>query len=177
MRKDGVALGQASLDSPLPVDPGEHVVVVEAPGTRATQFRASVGEGEQIRLEVSVGPDLPRAQSGPGPVEGRRESSAGRSAAYVIGGIGVAGLITGVFTGLSVLSHKSTVDDNCVGKQCNQAGLDAAQSGKTLGIVTTVALVSGALGLGTASYLFLAAPAPTENAHSGAYQLGIRAKW
>jgi hypothetical protein len=63
------------------------------------------------------------------------------------------------------------------GNLCNQTGLDAAHSGKTLGVVTTVGLVTGALGLGTATYLFLSAPAPTENTRSGAYLVGIRAKW
>jgi hypothetical protein len=76
-----------------------------------------------------------------------------------------------------VLERKSTVDQNCTDHQCNQAGLDAAESGKTLGVVTTVGLLTGAVGLGAATYLFLSAPALTEKSHSGAYVLGIRAKW
>jgi hypothetical protein len=76
-----------------------------------------------------------------------------------------------------VLDRKSTVDDHCRDHVCDQAGLDATHSGKTLGLVTTVAFVTGALGLGTASYLFLSSPAPGENARTGAYLVGIRAKW
>src|SRR5882724_10827634 len=34
VRRDGVSLGTASLDTPLPVDPGDHVVIVEGPGMR-----------------------------------------------------------------------------------------------------------------------------------------------
>jgi hypothetical protein len=177
VRRDGVALGSASLDTPLPVDPGEHVVVVEAPGAQPAQFRASVGEGERAQLEVSVGPDLPPGEGPNAPLGAGSSGSSRRTAGYVVGGIGVAGLVTGVVAGLLVLSHKSTVNDNCAGKLCNQAGLDAARSGKTLGVVSTVGLVTGALGLGTATYLCLSPPAPTENARSGAYWVGIRAKW
>ena len=175
VRRDGVELGAASLDTALPVNPGEHVVVVEAPGTQATQFRSSVGEGERAQLDVKLGPaqvavTAPDA-SGSAPGAGQR------TAAYVIGGVGVAGLITGIVAGALVLDRKSTVNDNCVEKQCNRAGQDAVESGKTLGVVSTVGFIAGGLGLGTATYLFLSAPSALESSRSGAYMLGIRAKW
>jgi len=178
VRRDGVALGVASLDTSLPVDPGEHVVVVEAPGTEPKQFRASVGEGERAQLEVSLGAALPAGQP-PHPLAagGADGSAPNHTAAYVLGGVGVAGLVTGVVAGLLVLDNKGKVNDNCQGHLCNQAGLDAAQAGKTLGIVTTAGFVVGALGLGTATYLFVSTPAPSENTRSGAYWVGIRAKW
>ena len=178
VRRDGIVLGDASLDTALPVDPGEHVVIVEAPGAEPAQFRTTVGEGEHAQLQVSVGAPSP-AFKGTGAAGGTPASSAGAShaAAYVIGGVGVAGLITGAVAGLLVLDRKSTVNDNCKAHLCNQTGLDAAREGKTLGIVTTVGLVTGALGLGAASYLFLTTPAPNENARASAYLVGIRAKW
>ena len=176
IRRDGVELGTASLDTSLPVDPGEHVVVVEAPGTQPAQFRTTVGEGERAKLEVSLGA-AQNAAAAPDGTSHSAGSSPNRTAAYVIGGVGVAGLVTGVVAGLLVLDRKSTVNDNCVDHACNQAGLDAAHSGKTLGVVTTVGLVTGALGLGTATYLFLSAPSPAESSRSGAYLVGIRAKW
>ena len=175
IRRDGVALGAASLDTSLPVNPGEHVVSVEAPGAQATMFHTSVGEGERARLEVAVG-----ATSPAGRASGSASRDTGhphRTAAYVTGGVGVAGLVTGIVAGVLVLDRKSTVNDNCADHLCNQVGHDAAQSGKTFGVITTVGLITGAIGLGTATYLFVSAPAPSETAHSGAYLLGIRAKW
>ena len=68
---------------------------------------------------------------------------------YVLAGVGVAGLVTGIVAGVMVLGDKSTVDANCdADKRCNAEGLDAAERGKTMGIVTTVGLVTGAVGLG-----------------------------
>jgi len=177
VRRDGVVLGSASLDTWLPVDPGEHVVVVSAPGTESTSFAARVGEGERSRLDVRVGPPLSHAAA---PGTGHTEPSAPRAnhtAAYLLGGLGAAGLVTGIVAGVLVLDRKSTADKNCVDHVCNQLGYDAAQSGKTLGVVTTVGLITGAVGLGGATYLFLSAPSPSEKSHSSAYALGIRAKW
>ena len=95
----------------------------------------------------------------------------------MVGGVGLAGLVTGAIAGVLVLSKKSTVDSECAGKQCSQAGLDAANAGKTLGVVTTVGLITGAVGLGAATYLFVSAPSPSESARSSAYLVGLRAKW
>jgi len=174
VRRDGVTLGSASLDTWLPVDPGEHVVVVSAPGTESVSFVATVGEGERNQLDVKLGPTRVVAggvnEPGPG-------APANHTAAYLVGGLGALGLVTGVVAGVLVLDRKSTVDQNCIDHICNQAGYDAAQSGKTLGVVTTIGLITGAVGLGTGTYLFLSAPAPTEKSHSGAYVVGIRARW
>lgn len=175
VRRDGVVLGGASLDTALPVDPGEHTVIVEAPGTERVVFTRRVGEGEHATLTVAAG----RVSMVSPPPRDTAQSSSPRSshaAAYVLGGIGVAGVVTGVIAGLTVLSKKSTVDAECVGSKCSPAGLDAARTGKTYGVVTTLGLSIGAVGLGTAAYLFLSAP-PLENPHSSAYVVGFRAKW
>lgn len=175
VQRDGVVLGSASLDTWLPVDPGEHVVVVAAPDTDSVSFVARIGEGERSQLDVQVGPPSVHRHTTD---EGARDSTRpDRTAAYLVGGLGAAGLLTGVVAGVLVLDRKKTVDQNCTEHVCNQAGYDAAQSGKTLGIVTTVGLITGAVGLGGATYLFLSAPSPAEKSRSGAYVVGIRAKW
>ena len=54
-----------------------------------------------------------------------------RTAGWVVGGIGVAGLLVGGVAGVLTLDRKSTVDANCSeDKRCNPAGYDAAQSGQ-----------------------------------------------
>jgi hypothetical protein len=178
VRRDGVVLGAASLETALPVDPGEHTVIVEAPGTQSALFTSQVGAGEHASLEVKLGT---LSTSTGLPKDSALQTSAppaqsSHTAAYLVGGVGIAGMITGVVAGLIVLNKKSTVNSECVDKRCSQAGIDAANSGKTFGVVTTVGFVAGALGLGTATYLFLSAPA-AENPRSSAYLLGIRARW
>ncbi|MEO8900789.1 MAG: hypothetical protein ABI488_04020 [Polyangiaceae bacterium] len=176
VRRDGVVLGAASLDTALPVDPGEHTVIVEALGTQSAIFTSRIGEGEHASLVVNVGTIPTVSQQPPGTPERSGSAHSSHTAAYVVGGIGVAGLVTGVIAGLTALSKKSTVNQQCVGKMCSPEGLNAAHSGKTYGLITTAGLVTGAVGLGAATYLFLSAPAD-EIPHSSAYVVGIRAKW
>jgi len=177
VRRDGVSLGSASLDTALPVDPGEHVVVVEAPGTRAAEFRIQVSEGESAVLAVTPGTPLGTTEQPKPPSPAVKTQPPNHTAAYVVGAVGIAGLVTGAIAGVLVLGEKSTVNSECVGKQCSQAGVDAANAGKTLGVITTVGLVTGVVALGAASYLFVSVPSPTESAHSSAYLVGLRAKW
>jgi hypothetical protein len=177
VRRDGVSLGSASLDTALPVDPGEHVVIVEAPGTHAAEFRARVSEGESAVLAVTPGTPLGATEPSAPPAPAVTTQPPNRTPAYVVGAVGIAGLVTGAVAGVLVLDKKSTVNSECVGKQCSQAGVDAANAGKTLGVITTVGLITGVVGLGAASYLFVSVPSPTESAHSSAYLVGLRAKW
>ncbi len=179
VKRDGVSLGSASLDTALPVDPGDHIVTVDAPGTHTAEFHASVAEGQSSTLEVSVGEAAAASSISlqtPGP-ESPQPAPANHTAAYVVGGVGAAALVTGVVAGVLTLGKKSTVNSDCVGKECSQAGLDAAHSGKTLGVITTVGLITGAVGLGAATYLFVSAPSPTENARGSAYLVGFRSAW
>ena len=66
VRRDGVVLGAASLETALPVDPGEHTVMVEAPGTQSTVYTSRVGVGEHASLEVQVGTISTTTQPGLG---------------------------------------------------------------------------------------------------------------
>ncbi|HEY4104023.1 MAG TPA: hypothetical protein VGM44_09030 [Polyangiaceae bacterium] len=179
VRRDGVSLGNASLDTPLPVDPGDHTVIVEAPGTKPAEFHAHLAEGDKTTINVAPGEVLPASEQAlpNSNAQEHPQTKTNHTAAYVVGGIGIAGLVTGAIAGVLVLNKKSTVNSECVGKACSQAGLDAANSGKTLGVVTTVGLVTGAVGLGAATYLFVSAPAPGESTRSSAYLVGLRTKW
>jgi hypothetical protein len=154
VRRDQVALGAASLDTPLPVDPGQHRIEVTAPGRPVRPYQVTVAEGESRTLEVDAAPvAIVTAQvTKPPPIE----HSGTKTAGFVVGGVGVAATLAGIVTGILVLDKKHAVDQQCnADKQCSQAGLDAARSGKTLGVVTTVALATGVVGLGAGTYLVL----------------------
>lgn len=163
--RDGVELGSASQGSPLPVDPGEHVVVVSAPGRAERSFKLMISEREIRTLEVAPGDRLASASAAseqpppqPPPAAAPAPKSKSKVLGYVLGGVGVAGLATGAVAGALVLQKKGVVEDHCdADKRCDDQGIDATQSGKTLGVVTTVGLVSGVVGLGAGAYLILRA--------------------
>jgi hypothetical protein len=163
VRRDGVELKSASLDTPLPVDPGKHEIVVEAPGRAKSSVTIELAEGDTKRVSVSPGAVVSTPEKVPGKKTG---GSGGKTAGYVLGGIGIVGVGVGAVTGLMVLSKKSTVDDNCDPKTklCNQTGKDAADSGKTLGTISGASFILGAVALGAGAYLVLSSKEkePTE---------------
>lgn len=155
---DNVVFEGAALDTPLPVDPGDHVISVTAPGTRTQTLHVQLAEGQQRTIDVSPGPALPSTttpahDTGGGAAQGGSDH---RTLGYVIGGVGVAGLAVGAITGAMVLGKKSVVDNNCdAAKRCNQTGYDAANSGRTLGIASTTGFIVGGLGLAAGAWLVL----------------------
>jgi hypothetical protein len=162
--RDGVELGSASLGTALPVDPGEHVVVVSAAGREDRSFKVIVSEREIRSLTVEPGPplvtaavekpELAVATDAKKPLPPARSPTVG----YVVAGVGVAGLIVGAVAGVLVMKKKAIVDEHCdASKQCDDEGLEATSSGKTWGMITTVGLVTGAVGVGAGTYLVLSA--------------------
>lgn len=148
--RDGIELGAASLDTPLPVDPGPHEIVVEAPGRARGSLRFSLAERETKTVEVRAGAEAEQRKRLPPP-----PSNSSSTLGWILGGVGVVGLGVGTVTGLMVLGKKSTADDHCPGKRCDQTGVDAAEDGRALSPVSTVGFIVGALGLATGAYLLL----------------------
>ena len=156
--RDAVELGPASLGVALPLDPGQHEVVVRAPGRSDRRYIVELAEADRQALEVEAGETLPRGA----PLHRNavtRDVQAGsgsRTAGYIVGGAGLVALGLGGVAGLIVLDRKSTVDDNCTSdKQCNRAGFGAAESGRTWGTISTIGLAAGVFGLGVGTYLVL----------------------
>jgi hypothetical protein len=115
--RDGVALGTASLGTPLPVDPGEHLVIVSAPGHAAKPFKLIISEHEIRSLEVDAGPvsvTAPEVRPNVTPltVPPTEPEHHSKTLGYVLGGVGVAGFITGAVAGALVLQKKSVVNDH-----------------------------------------------------------------
>jgi hypothetical protein len=166
VKRGGVVLGTPSLGVAIPVDPGEHSFTTEVPGGKPHEQRISVepGETKSVVLEIEqpgseTKPSEPAAVGTSNvPPAAEPGGSSQRTLGFVIGGIGVAGVIAGSVTGALVFSKKSTVDENCQDTLCNAEGKDAADSAKTLGLVSNIAFGVGAAGVVTGLVLILTAP-------------------
>lgn len=163
---DGVALRRASLGVATPMDPGEHVVVTQAPkgSERVLKFEVRSGERKQIELTVdavqrTAMPSQPSANLSER-VQKTSPKRATHTWAYVAGGVGIAGLATGAIAGVMSLKQKQIVDDNCVGSACNAKGIDAANTGRSLATASTIGFGVGLAGTATAVVLWLTAPQP-----------------
>ncbi|XXX77584.1 hypothetical protein WMF30_02250 [Sorangium sp. So ce134] len=165
--RDGVELASPALGVALPIDPGEHVIVVQPPDAPTNEVRVSIGRGEKKVVELKVeiaaqqAPAVPDAKPAPSPVLSPAPDAAPsgwRVGSYVAGGVGLAGVVIGGIAGAGALAKKADIKDNCVGIDCNKKGKQAADSAQTMGNVSTVAFSVGAAALATGAVLFLLSP-------------------
>ena len=155
--RDGIAIGAAGLGVPLPVDPGEHEIVVSAAGRRDKAYRVSLALAERKELVVTAGEPLSVAPSeAPRTPESRDDTKGPPLVGYVLVGVGVVGVAVGAVTGVMALDRKRTMkDDGCDpdGNTCRtETGVDAASSGEILATTSTIAFAVGGVSLGVGAY-------------------------
>jgi hypothetical protein len=176
VRRDGNDIPTEILGTPLAVDPGHHVFSVSAEGHEEGRCEIDSKEGETQELLCSLGKPLPVAAaispsvqpqpqpqppllSSPTPRE-QQPTAPSHTAAYVVGGIGAAGIVAGIVTRLAAFQQQSTLDAHCPNHACDSTGMDALSRARTLQTVSTVALIAGAVGVGTGVYLGLSSTSP-----------------
>jgi hypothetical protein len=137
-----------------PINPGQHVIVVQVAGlVRATRELAMV-ESETYRVELEVGPVKPVEKPVVAVVPSERpvaESSHSgpplRTLGYVGLGVGAVGLGIGTITGLAALRHKSNLDDACK-PQCPASSADEIDSFRSN---RTISWISYGVGIAAAA--------------------------
>lgn len=179
--RDGIAVAGRNLGAELPVDPGKHAVVVTAPGHDERRYEVTLSEAQKESLKVEPGPasaaqDDPKAPAPSALVTAAPTattppppppSSGMRTAGFVLGGVGVAGLAVGGITGALTLSKTSEVEGMCPNPdRCTTEGVAVADSARTLGLVSTVSFIAGAALVGAGVFLVITGKpaAPTETA-------------
>lgn len=177
--RDGMELAAASLGMALPLDPGEHVILVEAPGRAVSTLTVVLNQGD--KKTVDLVPGAPPAATPPPPPPGlsapvttvksdARPPAAGTDASagtwstgrkvgfYAAGGLGLAGLIAGGITGGVAISTRSLVLEHCVDTRCDHEGKVAADATKGLANASTVAFGMSIAGAAAAAILWLTVP-------------------
>ena len=155
---------------------GDHEIVVQAAGHEPNAFRITIAEGESKELSVAAGPALPASltPAQPPPVVPDRPEPAAESddtLAYVLGGIGVAGIVVGSVTGAMIMNKNRTIDAQCNdNNECTDEGLAAVDDAKGLVPISNVAWIVGVVGLGAGTYL-LVTSGPSSPGDEGAHGL------
>ena len=175
VRIDDTQLPSVAWDVPMPVDPGSHTVVATVPGRAPWTVVISILEKEKKTIEIprlapepapppptmmpSTSTSTSTSTTEPGygepytydPKKQKTTSTSSTNPLYVLalGTTIVAGGVM-VVTGILALSEQSKAEDNCFADRnwCkSQGGRDAADNAQTLAVVSTTALVVGAVGL------------------------------
>jgi hypothetical protein len=158
---DGISVRGDSFS----LDAGDHVIHASATGYRELEQRVHVVPADLTRVSVSLSPvqaEHPGTQSAQSRNADTDEDTAQtqQTAAYIVGGIGVAGLIVGSIFGVrSILKHNESdrfcgKDDTCI----HERGVSAMEEARLAGDISTVAFIAGGLALGAGTVLLLTAP-------------------
>jgi hypothetical protein len=146
--------GEVSAPMDLGLRRGHHVVRAKLAGYQDAEWDFDAAGGETLpphvfHLQKNASATLdvtPRVSERPIP-----------TAAYVVGGVSGALLLTGMIFGVLAInerSHFASVND---GTRVQEAS-DSRSKGKTLNLVTDVLLGAGVVGAGVTAYLVLARP-------------------
>jgi hypothetical protein len=169
VRRDLAALDAALLGADLPVDPGEHVVAIEVGHATVRQQKVVVVKGEHRTVSLEAPPPPEPAVERPSrstqppppdrPVSHATSSGSGApSTAGLIaaGFFATTGIVVGSVAGALALGEKGIVDQHCVGPACTPEGKQAADTGRTEALVSTIAFGVGAAGVAAIAVLLFA---------------------
>jgi hypothetical protein len=157
-RSDGLAIergtievGEAQWGAAIPVDPGAQTIRATAPDKLPWQTRVQLpADGSTVSVSVPALANDPLAE------RAREEegSDSQRTVAYVVGGVGAAGIVVGSIFGGIAISKKG--DAGCDGNQCaSDARLDSYNDAQEAGTISTVAFIAGGALLATGVVLFI----------------------
>lgn len=157
---DDVPVGPAGWGAAWPVDPGEHVIVARSPGRRSVELRVSVGADPRDQELM-----LPMLQPEPATASSTTTASpraSRRAPALALGAGGLAVVGFGIVAGALAFGAKSDSDAACpTQRTCTDRGVAAMDRAEAWAWTSTVAVGTGVVAIGIATYLLLAAPPRT----------------
>jgi hypothetical protein len=171
LRIDDEVVPKARRQGAVYVKAGRRVLsYVTADGREHRQtVTVAAGERRRVELEADMPPAAAAEAESPGEADAPGDDGATqRTIAYVVGGLGLVGVVVGAVTGGLALGEGSTVADACVDSVCSAEGKDAADAGQTLADISTVTFIVGAVGIGVGATLWLTAPSSDSGAQTQA---------
>lgn len=176
VKVDGEPLSEALLDANRPTDPGTHTVEATADGHLPAKATVTLAEGATQSVSLTLKPDAasaapPPARSAtpatPPPSEERKPgpSGAGKTAGYVLLGLGAGGLVAGTVFGLLAKGKKSDLDAACsADKVCPPAQQGTLDDMKRFGTFSTVGFGVGAVSAAIGAVLLVTSRDPEGSA-------------
>jgi hypothetical protein len=170
---DGAPINAAALGAEREVNPGKHAVHAESTGYLPGDTSFTVGEGQSTTLSLRLEPAptsaavaAPAAGAAPGTTVDASSGQGGstrRTLGLVGMGVGAAGLVTGVITGVIAMGdHSSVMNNVCAKGPCGQSDLTSYSSSidsyHTVGAISTIGFIAGAVLAAGGAVLFFTAP-------------------
>jgi tetratricopeptide (TPR) repeat protein len=162
IQRDDVTLTPASLDVPLPLNPGRHVISASAPGREPWTKEIVVARGDPpVYIDI---PDLPPRTAEPktprpeGDVS-RPRGSTQRTLGLISGGVGIAAAGVGTFFALRASSLNDRSAASCDSSNaCLSEGVALRNDAFAAADVATVAAIAAGVFLVGGVVLYMTAP-------------------
>lgn len=160
IKRDGTVIGDAGWNVAAPVDPGTHVVEATAPDHETWTTKVEVTAQSQVNVKVPRLRPIPKPKAPPPPPPPEPPGlGPTRTTALILGGAGVVGLGVGIFFGSRALSLHEESKKHCEENLCDAEGFAARNDARRWGSGSTIAIIAGTIGVGTAAVLWFTAPA------------------
>jgi hypothetical protein len=171
---DDRSLPPAAWRTPLPVDPGVHVIRASAPARRDVVLQAEAPDAGSTRdvAILALPPASAESNESGSPAERAAVARWQPPAAIACAVLGGVGVVTGAVFGLRSRSKHEASDEYCDGDVCRDpAGIELMESARTAGNISTAAFIVGGVGVGAAAVLWFV-PFGTEGQPATA-ELGV----
>ncbi len=179
VRQGKFLVNRALWGSAIPVDPGELVIQVQAPGYEPYETRIEVDKGASsatvnIPALVALPEDEQKKVSGSAPTgavsatpeDVEPAGSGQRTTGLILGGVGAAGLVAGGIFGVLAISKNNQAKDICSGTTCpaDSDGESLTDSAQTFATVSTIGIIAGGALFATGGVLYFTAPSSDASA-------------
>jgi hypothetical protein len=186
VRRDGLVIGQAEWAGPspaaVPMDPGEHEIVVIAPGKKPWSTKVTLApDGKTTSIEAPELATDELAERAPlkplsnGPsleVMNTHDRNVQRTIGIAIGGAGVVSALIGTPFGFIAISQNKMAAANCpTNNTCQMQGGAESQTAVSDALVSTILLFAGVGAVVAGTVVFFTAPNPK---HEAAPKAAIR---
>ena len=158
---DGVELPRAAFGSPIPLDPGKHVVRATAPGRTPRDYPIEIGatpSNPAIAIEPLVEAPVAKKPEVIAPATTVDPGRSRRAVGWAFVGAAVVGLGVGTFFGIRAIDKRKESDEHCPADRCDQLGVDLNDSAKSSANVANVAIGLGVVSAIVGGVLILGAP-------------------
>jgi hypothetical protein len=160
VRRDGEEVGRAEWGTPIPVDPGTHVVDASAPQRLPHKQSIDVG-GRGATATVTVHELAHDAGAGGGaPAESPHDGATQRIVGFALTGAGVVGLgVSAVFGLVAMNKENDALNHECNAQGlCTPHGVQLGQDAKSAATASTIAFGLGAAAVAGGLVLYFSAP-------------------
>ena len=154
VRLDGKPLEGFASGVSLRVEPGDHTVVASTKGLPPAVYSVKIGPREEHLVTlVFKAPEVKRV------FVDRVVAGTQRTVALALGGLGAAGIVAGITSGIVAKAQNSAADGHCLDQgACDARGVELGRNAATSATISTITFAAGAGLLGTGVVLFVTAP-------------------